>query len=1029
MSAYAELHCVSHFTFLRGASDPRELVRQAHALDYRAIAITDECSLAGIVRAYEASRDTGMPLIVGSEFRLADGNVLTTLVTDADAYTEICGLITLARRRSKKGSYHVDYADIVSAIKKGLILWSPPWEPCGTAVPLPQTAEWLREHFEGRAWIAWERLLHPQDRSRLAALTELGHRFGLSLVAAGDVHMHERERGPLQQVVTCIRHGCSLANAGQRLHPNHERHLRPLHRLARLYPPELLRESLVIAERCSFRMSELRYEYPHELVPAGRTAMQHLRDLTEAGIKKRWPGSCPDHVRATIDKEYGLIEELGYEHFFLTVEDIVREARRLEILCQGRGSAANSAVCYALGVTEVDPARLNMLFERFVSKERNEPPDIDIDFEHHRREEIIQYIYKKYGRDRAAIAATVITYRKRSAIRDVGKALGFTLEQVDALAKSLTWWDDLSQLKENLRSMGFDVEGPSIRHFISLVDEITGFPRHLSQHVGGFVVSQHPLHTLVPVENASMPDRTIIQWDKDDLDTMGLLKVDVLALGMLSAVRRACQMVTQFRGRPFAFGDIPAEDPKTYEMIGRADTIGVFQVESRAQMSMLPRLKPKCFYDLVIEVAIIRPGPIQGGMVHPYLRRRQGLETVDYPSDGLRKVLERTLGVPLFQEQVMEITMVAAGFSAGEADQVRRSMAAWKRGGDLEKYRDRLLQGMAERGYTATFAEQIYQQILGFSGYGFPESHAASFALITYVSCWLRCNEHAAFVAGLLNSLPMGFYSASSLVNDARRAGVAFRAVDVLHSDWDCTLERGDDGEPEVRLGLRIVGGLREDAARRIVTARQEQLFRDLDDLAHRAQLDRGSLDLLAHAGAFRGLTAHRNEARWRATGIERLPGALNGKGAADRMIDLPAPSEAAETTADYQSTGLTIGRHPLSYLRDRLDGERVIPAAQLSLIQDGLSVAVAGLVTHRQRPETASGVIFVSLEDETGIVNLIIWPKVLEKYRDAALGASLMWTHGRLQSEQGVIHVIAEEIDDYSHWIGSLPTVSRDFH
>ncbi|EIT71897.1 MULTISPECIES: error-prone DNA polymerase [Hydrocarboniphaga] len=1029
MSGYAELHCVSNFTFLRGASDPRELVRQAHALGYAAIAITDECSLAGIVRAYEASRETGLALIVGSEFRLADGNVLTVLVTSPDSYTELCGLITEARRRSKKGRYSVDYADFVRTIRHGLVLWSPPWLPRGANVPLPETAAWLREHFDGRAWIAWERTLHPQDRGRFAKLRELAEQSGLPLTAAGDVHMHIRERGALQQVVTCIRNGCSVQTAGQQLYPNHERHLRPLHRLKRLYPPELLQQSLVIAERCTFRLNQLRYEYPHELVPAGLSAIQHLRNLTEAGIRRRWPDACPEHVRALIDKEYRLIEELGYEHFFLTVEDIVREARRLEILCQGRGSAANSAVCYALGVTEVDPARLNMLFERFVSKERNEPPDIDIDFEHQRREEIIQYVYTKYGRERAAIAATVITYRKRSAIRDVGRALGFTLEQVDALAKSLTWWDDLGRLQDNLRTMGFDMGGELIQHFVALVDEIVGFPRHLSQHVGGFVISHHPLHTLVPVENASMEARTIIQWDKDDLDTMGLLKVDVLALGMLSAVRRACELVSRFRGKPFSFGDIPAEDPKTYDMIGRAETVGVFQVESRAQMSMLPRLKPRRFYDLVIEVAIIRPGPIQGGMVHPYLRRRQGLEQVEYPSEALKQVLERTLGVPLFQEQVMEITMVAAGFSAGEADQVRRSMAAWKRGGDLEKYRDRLLAGMVERGYTAEFAEQIYQQILGFSGYGFPESHAASFALITYVSCWLRCNEHAAFVAALLNSQPMGFYSPSSLVNDARRAGVVFRPVDVLHSDWDCTLEPCERGEPEVRLGLRMVGSLHEDVACRIVAQRNAEMFRSLEDMAHRVALDRGSLDLLAHAGALRNLTAHRNEARWRATGIERLPGALRGRAAQDQAIKLNAPSDTAETFADYQSIGLTLGQHPLSYLRQRLDRLHAVPAGRLHIYKDGSTVCVAGLVTHRQRPETASGVVFASLEDETGVTNLIIKAHVLDRYRGAALGSTLMVVRGELQNQQSVIHVIAKEIDDCSQWIGSLPIASRDFH
>ncbi|MBL6752592.1 MAG: error-prone DNA polymerase, partial [Nevskia sp.] len=856
---YAELHCLSSFSFQRGASSPQELVRQAHALGYAALALTDECSLAGIVRAWEAAREVGLPLIVGGEFALQGGPRLVLLAPSAAAYAQLCALITRGRRRGAKGGYDLGLVDLEGGSGELLALWIPRWPAQGLAeAAFSEELETLRERFGGRLWITWERHLHPQDRERLALLERLGTRYGVPRLAAGDVQYHVRERQALHDVMACIRAGCRLRDAGAPVFANAERHLRPLPALQRIYPAALLRETLALAERCSFRLDQLRYEYPHELVPAGRAPIEHLRALTEAGIARRYPAGCPPKVRAQIEKELGLIQELRYEHFFLTVEDLVRYARSQDILCQGRGSAANSAVCYALGVTEIDPDRLNLLFERFISRERAEPPDIDIDFEHQRREEVIQYVYGKYGRERAALAATVICYRKKSAIRDVGKALGLSLEQVDALSRSMAWWDDQARLAQQLAAMGLAPEGGLAQSLLRLVREIEGMPRHLSQHVGGFVISQQPLHTLVPVENAAMPERTIIQWDKEDLETMGLLKVDCLALGMLSALRRSVDLVGRYRGRPLALADIPPEDKATYDMICRADTIGVFQIESRAQMSMLPRLQPRSFFDLVIEVAIVRPGPIQGDMVHPYLRRRSGKESVTYPSAELEAVLGPTLGVPLFQEQVMNIAIVAAGFTPGEADQVRRSMAAWSRKGGLEKFREKLTAGMRARNYDPAFAEQIYQQVLGFGSYGFPMSHSASFALLTYLSCWLKRHHPAAFCAGLLNSQPMGFYAPAQLVNDARRAGVRFRPVDVGASQWDCTLERGADDQPEVRLGFNRVAGVGEAEAARILAARAAAPFESVDDLAARAGLGRRALDALAQAGALQPLAGHR---------------------------------------------------------------------------------------------------------------------------------------------------------------------------
>ncbi|MDQ3261859.1 MAG: error-prone DNA polymerase, partial [Pseudomonadota bacterium] len=716
--AYAELHCLSNFSFLRGASHPDELIARAAALGYRALAITDECSVSGVVRAHEAARDKPIKLIIGSEFQLADGPKIILFATTLSGYGNLSELITTARRAAKKGSYRLSKSDLANGVDDCLALLVPSDEPQQSEL------QWFRETFDRAGWLAVELLRGPDDTAQLETLRQLGKQFGIPLVAAGDVHMHVRRRKPLQDVQTAIRLGLPVAQLGRALYPNSERHLRAIGRLAKLYPRELLLETLAIAERCNFSLDELRYEYPEELAPAGDTPTAYLKTLSEAGAQQRYPHGVPENVNTLIDRELKLIEDLGYEPYFLTVHDIVRFARSQGILCQGRGSAANSAVCYCLGITEVDPGRMQVLFERFISKERNEPPDIDVDFEHQRREEVMQYIYQKYGRDRAALTATLITYRPRSALRDVGKALGLTLDQVDRLAKSMAWWDGKRVEAERLREAGFAPDNPVIQQLTELTHELIGFPRHLSQHTGGFVIDNRKLSRLAPIENAAMPGRTVIQWDKDDLDALGLLKVDVLALGMLSAIRRAIDLINGYRGSRLTVADIPAEDPKVYDMLCRADSIGVFQVESRAQMAMLPRLKPRCYYDLVVEVAIVRPGPIQGKMVHPYLRRREGTEPVSYPSPAVEQVLARTLGVSIFQEQVMQLAVVAAGFTAGEADQLRRAMAAWRRKGGLEPFRDKLIAGMLARGYAETYAEQIYQQIQGFGEYGFPESHA-----------------------------------------------------------------------------------------------------------------------------------------------------------------------------------------------------------------------------------------------------------------------------------------------------------------
>ncbi len=1419
---YAELHALSNFSFLRGASQPEELVLQAKELGYKALALTDECSLAGVVRAHSAAKTESLPLIIGTELICADQLKVVVLATDRASYGTISRLISKARRASKKGTYTLQRSDLEDSLAGCLVIWLPQAHKAALQSQ-EQDGHWLRERFAGRLWVGVELLTSGIDTRRLAALQALSERLELPCVAAGDVHMHTRRRRALQDVLTAIRIGIPLHAAGYALFPNGERCLRPLSRLRELYPAPLLAQTLAIAERCTFKLDELRYEYPEEIVPAGETPTSHLRALTLQGAAYRWPQGVPPAVLENIEHELTLIAELNFEPFFLTVHDVVDYARSQNILCQGRGSAANSAVCYCLRITEVDPSRMAMLFERFISKERNEPPDIDVDFEHERREEVIQYIYGKYGRERAALAATVICYRPRSALRDVGKAMGLDLTEVDRLARGMQWWDGQKIDPERIRASGFDPDDPLIARLISLTAEILGFPRHLSQHVGGFVIARGRLDELVPIENASMVDRTVIQWDKDDLDVLGLLKVDVLALGMLSAIRRAFGLVNQFGGSKACPGEldmasVPSEDSAVYDMICRAETTGVFQIESRAQMSMLPRLRPRNFYDLVIEVAIVRPGPIQGEMVHPYLRRRSGEEPVTYPSEEVEAVLQRTLGVPIFQEQVMQLAIVAAGFTPGEADKLRRAMAAWKRKGGLEPFQHQLITGMRERGYTDEFANQIFNQILGFGEYGFPEcvvgetrvvdadsgkwitidelvggrahiestfacdsdlhlkkrkvlkvirsgvkpvwrlrtalgheinataehpfmtmggwkklgklkvgdhvatarsipvdacrqwpthkilvladliaegnlchpntfyfytterwhcdefvhsveqfsntkavverhkncfsvrvrridrkhptgalswlrklgvwgcgarakelpqvvfelvdsnielllarlwegdgvfsikghasydtasivlaiqiqylllrlgiisrlyrrdrlckgkilrhqvitvtgedlrkfcfrigrrfldpkrrqqsislcvprngrmsrdiipaevrqlireerdrqelswneiesmtglsmrensdiywdkishiefigdretydltiegdhnflanhfvvhnSHSASFALLVYTSAWLKHYEPAAFCAALVNSQPMGFYAPAQLVRDARTNGVEVRPVDLSISEWDCTLERREDGKPALRLGLRMVKSLSKEGGTRLLAARSQRAFNSTADLAERAALDRGDLEALAAADALSKLVGHRYRAVWQVSGVERaLPLLPSATVAEEGTPLLRAPREGQDILADYNSTGLTLRRHPLALLREKLKRRGVVSAQDLWNLPDGKTVRSAGLVITRQRPGTGN-VTFITMEDESGYVNIIVWNRIAVEQRAPLLESRLLEVQGKLQREGDVQHVIAARLTNLSSLLGDLVVASRNFH
>ena len=1082
LPGYAELHCLSNFSFQRGASHPKELVARAAQLGYQALALTDECSVAGVVRAWEAAKECGLHLIVGSEFVWGDLR-LVALARDAQGWGNLCEFITAARAAAPKGQYHVGPGSPFSLLQGCELLLAPCRERMGASdfvavsACLSSARAQFGLNFDGHLWLAVELHLAPDDSLWLATLQRAGAALGLPLVAAGDVHMHARSRKPLQDVITAVQRGCSVAECGFALQPNAERHLRQRVRLAGIYPPELLAATLTVAARCTFSLGEIRYQYPLETVPPGMTPAQALAWLAQEGAMGRYPQGVPDWIAAQIRKELALIAHCQYEMYFLTVHDIVRFARSQGILCQGRGSAANSVVCYVLGITAVAPEDSHLLFERFISKERSEPPDIDVDFEHDRREEVIQYIYAKYGRERAAITAVVATYRTRSALRDVGKALAVAPALVDAFAKDHHWFDEgiaADRLQELAKGLGVPLHRHTAALWLELAAQLKGFPRHLSQHVGGFVLTQGKLTRLVPVEPASMEGRSVIQWDKDDLDTMGLLKVDVLALGMLSALRRCLQLRAVLRGEPWGLADIPREDAATYDMICAADTVGVFQIESRAQMSMLPRLQPRVFYDLVVQVAIVRPGPIQGGMVHPYLqareRRRHG-QPLELEKPELEAALARTLGVPIFQEQVMQIAMIAAGFGPGMADDLRRSMAAWKRKGGVHRFERPLIGGMEARGYRTEFAQAIFQQMLGFGEYGFPESHAHSFALLSYASSWLKCHEPACFLAALLNSLPMGFYSASQLVQDARRHGVRVLPIDVLVSHWDCTLEgplAAVPGvalpQPAVRLGLRLVSGLATAAGQRLVQIRQAlhdaavagkpgaapapalapefvpaTCFTSTEDLALRAQLSQQDLQALAAADALASLSGHRRQQMWDAAAQHTAPALWRDVPVHEVPLALPAAHEGEEIVFDYAATGLTLRRHPLALLRPRLARWRLQTALQLHSAPNGRKVRACGIVTMRQRPGTAKGTMFVTLEDETGPVNVIVWPALVEHWRQPLLGARLLAVEGVWQCSphgpdgQAVVrHLVAQRFKDLTPLLGRMAQAlqgSRDFH
>ena len=1172
LPGYAELHCRSNFSFLSGASQPEELVAEAHRRAYTALAITDECSISGAVRAHAAAKGVGLHLIIGALMQLSPARAgeagavlgghapprLLLLAQTRRGYGNLSQWISVARRRAAKGQYQALAADLEGRVPHAPYLAGLPG--C-FAILLPAPGQsfetvfahamWLKTWFGGgfgvagdvvdaadaadsvdsgtastanasgkppvaaeggRCAIAIELLNRAHDAQRLDVLPRVAALTGLSLVASGAVLMHARSRKPLQDALVATRLARPVADCGFALEPNAEAHLRSRQRLATLYAPDWLARTLAIAAGCAFSLDELRYEYPEEIVPAGHTPASWLRALTEQGALRRFPTGTPPAVRQTLEHELALISQLGFEPYFLTVADIVRWARDEQgILCQGRGSAANSAVCYCLGITEVDPARTSLLFERFISAERNEPPDIDIDFEHQRREEVIQYIYRKYGRHRAALTGVVISYRPRSALRDVGRALGIDLDRITAVSKGQQWWDGRSIDAERLREQGLDPDALVCRQWMALTRQLIGFPRHLSQHPGGFVIARDDISRLVPVENAAMAGRTVIQWDKDDLDALGLIKVDILALGMLSAIRRALAMVGSKLGwsalvvsdpaapdpaapglpgsalvaagqprRPFSMQDVPAEDPAVYDMLCRGDSVGTFQVESRAQMSMLPRLQPRCFYDLVIEVAIVRPGPIQGGMVHPYLRRRSGQEPVDYPKPEVEQALGRTLGVPIFQEQVMQLAILAADFTPGEADSLRRAMAAWKRKGGLAPFHERLVGRMLAKGYEAEFAERIFKQIQGFGEYGFPESHAASFALLVYVSAWLKCHHPDAFLAALLNSQPMGFYAPAQLVRDAREHGVQVLPVDVLHSEWESTLEgalvqahvvqrcegiedagrhhavlagEGVDAPPHrpphspphprqhcspglrpVRLGLNRLIGLAEADAQRLLAARAAlapgQRFASVEDLARRAGLNAHALQLLGQGDALRSLAAPRHQAAWAVRGIDtRATPMLRDTRTHEVPALLAAPAAGEALLADYRSTGLSLHSHPLALLRADLAAFRVQPAAVLALCRDGQLARASGLVTHRQRPETAKGVVFVTLEDDTGAVNVIVWPTVAQAQRKPLLAATLLTVYGVWQRQGEVRHLIAQRLVDHSALLQGLISKSRDFH
>jgi error-prone DNA polymerase len=1043
MPAYAELQVTSNFSFLRGASHPEELVDQAHLLGLEAIAITDRNSLAGVVRAHCRAKELGMRFIVGCRLDLEDAPSLLCWPTDRPAYARLSSLLTLGKRRAAKGACSLTLADVLAHGHGLLFALLPPEEP---ACDLSSLLADLARKLPGRLWLAVHHLHRGDDEFRITRLATQAREAGVPLLATGDVHYHRPERRCLQDVLTCIREHCTIAEAGGHLFANAERHLRPAADMADRFArwPEAPAASLEIARRCTFSLDELAYDYPVQESYDGRTPDEELARRTWEGATERYADHLPEKVRNLLEHELTLIAELGYAPYFLTVDEIVRFARERGILCQGRGSAANSAVCFVLGITSVDPSRMDLLFERFVSAERDEPPDIDVDFEHERREEVIQHIYETYGRDHAALAATVVRYRSKSALREVAKAMGLSVDIQDALSRTIWGYGKEGLNPSALREAGLDLADPTLRKTLELANELLDFPRHLSQHTGGFVIAKSPLRELVPIENAAMADRTVVEWDKDDLEALKMLKIDVLALGILSCIRRSFELLRTHYGIDLDLARVPPEDPGVYEMLCDADAIGVFQVESRAQMSMLPRLKPRTFYDLVIEVAIVRPGPIQGDMVHPYLRRREGKERADFPSRELEEVLGKTMGVPLFQEQAMRIAIVAGGFTPTEADGLRRSMAAFKRLGSLERYHTMLVEGMAERGYSRDFAERCFKQIEGFGYYGFPESHAASFALLVYVSAWLKCHYPDIFCAAILNAQPMGFYAPAQLVRDAVDHGVEAREPDVNWSFWDNSLEplmRRGPLKTAVRLGFRQIKGLAESEGRKIEAGRLRP-YRTIEELKRRTRIRRDTLIRLAEADAFRSMGMDRRQALWAVQAMKdpSLPlfdAAMDGlgfgsnqpaiEGSDEPWLELPEMPLGEHVIEDYAAIRMSLKAHPLALLRDWLATRRIVPARALWGITPGRKVTVCGLVLVRQRPGSAKGVIFSTLEDETGFANIVFWPALFERYRSIIMTARLLAVTGTLQREGRVIHVISERLVDLTTELQRLKSHDLD--
>jgi len=1044
LAPYAELAAISNFSFLRGASHADEIVHQAKVLGLAAIGLADRNTLAGMVRAHVAAKEAGIRLVVGVRLVLEDGLEVLAYPEDRAAYARLTKLLTLGNRRAPKGECHLGVADLLAAGEGQCFLLMPPPVLAGAeGARFAELATPLAESFPGQVWLALVPRYRSDEAERLQETADVAARLGVPLLATNDVAYHVPERKLLKDVVTCIREHCRLEEAGFRLEANAERHLKSGAEMARLLAafPDALAAPAEIVRRCAFSLDEIAYEYPDDSFSTTETPQAYLERLTWEGAAGRYPDGMPDKVRTALVHELKLIGELDYAPYFLTVYDIVRFARSKGILCQGRGSAANSAVCYMLGITSVDPAKIDLLFERFVSAERREPPDIDVDFEHERREEVIQYIYEKYGRHRAGLAATVVSYRARSAVREVGKVFGFSEDVVGALARSVWGWSSTGVSDREAAEVGLDIRDQRLRMVLALAQELIGFPRHLSQHVGGFVIARTALEELVPIQNAAMEDRTIVEWDKDDLDRLGLLKIDVLALGMLSCIRRAFGFLERHYNLPLGLADLPAEDPKVYDMLCEADSVGVFQVESRAQMTMLPRLKPRNFYDLVVEVAIVRPGPIQGDMVHPYLRRRDGIEPVDFPSEELREVLGKTMGVPLFQEQAMRIAIVAAGFPPADADRLRRAMATFRKTGTIHTFTERFVEGMVARGYERDFAERCFKQIEGFGEYGFPESHAASFALLVDVSAWIKCHYPDVFCAAILNAQPMGFYAPAQLVRDAREHGVEVRPVDVNASDWDCTLEPVGGGRHAVRLGFRQVKGFREDAGRTIEAARG----RGFDSVRHMwlaTDLSPHHLERLAEADAFRSIGLDRRAAHWAVRGLGgyggKSPESRRGKTPAalplfealeeggfqrEEEAHLPSMPLGEEVILDYRTVRLSLKAHPISFLREAFAARGWKPCSALAEVEDGARIRLAGLVLVRQRPGTASGVIFATLEDESGIANVIVWPKVFERFRRIVLTSKVLAVTGRVQKEGKVIHVVAERLEDLT---GELAAVSE---